>query len=448
MSQHPIPRQNLVDPARAEERGPRHVDAIRRPETPGSIGELARALEAHGGGDVSIDVAFDLALNDVVEQARTACAASGSAVALARDGEMTCRAASGANAPDLGVRVDTSTGLAAECLSTGQAQYCRDTETDARVNAEACRWLGVRSMLMTPIADESTILGILEVFSDHPDAFSESDSATLLTLAQRIAEHKREVDRTKAGAASASQSSAAVPLQEEESREPEEVSISDSFPQEEESLAGSHVWTVVLGLLVIAVAIALGVALGWRGVGKGLRFHVNTPTTTSQPPAANKPAPATEQNSSTNNSPAESQPVEPSAEIAPSATNQTQTPSGGLVVTQNGKVIYQMSPTHRAPASSPREPSNATSPSRLIHRVEPEYPVEARAKHVQGEVVLEVQVLGEGKIGNIDVIQGDPLLTDAAIQAVKQWRYQPYFVDGQPFETQTRITIKFTLPPS
>ena len=78
--------------------------------------------------------------------------------------------------------------------------------------------------------------------------------------------------------------------------------------------------------------------------------------------------------------------------------------------------------------------------------MDPLYPPEARAQHIQGVVILDVQVLGEGSIGNVEVEQGDPLLAEAAVKAVKQWKYLPYSVDGRAVESETRITFKFVLP--
>jgi hypothetical protein len=66
------------------------------------VATIAKTLAAHGGGAASFDLALDLILNEVVEQARLATGATGAAVALARDGEMVCRATTGADAPDLG----------------------------------------------------------------------------------------------------------------------------------------------------------------------------------------------------------------------------------------------------------------------------------------------------------------------------------------------------------
>ncbi len=84
--------------------------------------------------------------------------------------------------------------------------------------------------------------------------------------------------------------------------------------------------------------------------------------------------------------------------------------------------------------------------TRLLRRVNPEYPSEAKARNIQGLVMLDAQVLNDGSVGNIDVVKGDPLLTEAAVHAVRQWKYQPYLVDGRPVESQTRITINFALP--
>jgi protein TonB len=80
--------------------------------------------------------------------------------------------------------------------------------------------------------------------------------------------------------------------------------------------------------------------------------------------------------------------------------------------------------------------------------VEPQYPTEARAQKIQGVVTLDVQIGSEGVVHNIAVVDGNPLLAEAAVAAVRQWRYEPYAVDGRPVEMQTRIRVRFTLPPS
>jgi periplasmic protein TonB len=81
----------------------------------------------------------------------------------------------------------------------------------------------------------------------------------------------------------------------------------------------------------------------------------------------------------------------------------------------------------------------------LIHRVEPPYPMLAREARVQGEVVLRAVISPGGEIQNLEVISGHPMLVPAAIAAVKEWRYKPYLLNGQPVEVETTITVIFNL---
>ena len=115
------------------------------------------------------------------------------------------------------------------------------------------------------------------------------------------------------------------------------------------------------------------------------------------------------------------------------------------MVTQNGRVVYRSGPASSANAvpDPTRKPSN-----RPIHRVDPTYPETARTQHIEGPVVLIAHLLGDGTVGEIEIVTGDPLLAEAATQAVKQWKYPPCYVNGQAVERQERITVKFTLSSS
>ena len=81
----------------------------------------------------------------------------------------------------------------------------------------------------------------------------------------------------------------------------------------------------------------------------------------------------------------------------------------------------------------------------LIHQVEPDYPKIAKAAHIQGQVVLSAIISKNGDIENITLISGHPMLVPAAIQAVRQWRYHPYLLNGEAVEVETTITVKFVL---
>jgi len=89
--------------------------------------------------------------------------------------------------------------------------------------------------------------------------------------------------------------------------------------------------------------------------------------------------------------------------------------------------------------------SQGVSQGLLIKRVQPKYPANALAGHAQGAVQIEATVDKEGKVVNPKVVSGDPILARAALEAVRQWRYKPYYLDGEPVEIQTQITINFKL---
>jgi protein TonB len=81
----------------------------------------------------------------------------------------------------------------------------------------------------------------------------------------------------------------------------------------------------------------------------------------------------------------------------------------------------------------------------LIRKVPPAYPPLARQARIQGVVVLQAQISKEGNIINLQLISGHPMLAPAAIEAVKQWKYKPYLLNGEPVEVDTQVQVNFTL---
>jgi len=84
----------------------------------------------------------------------------------------------------------------------------------------------------------------------------------------------------------------------------------------------------------------------------------------------------------------------------------------------------------------------------LIHDVPPQYPPEAGRGRIEGTVVLMAVIGKDGTVKDVQIESGLPILVQAAIDAVKQWRYKPYLIDGEPVEVDSRITINFTLAAS
>jgi protein TonB len=81
----------------------------------------------------------------------------------------------------------------------------------------------------------------------------------------------------------------------------------------------------------------------------------------------------------------------------------------------------------------------------LIRRVEPTYPPLARQARIQGTVVLAAVISKAGTIDNLRLVSGHPMLAGAAIDAVSQWRYRPYILNGDVIEVETQITVNFVL---
>jgi len=89
-------------------------------------------------------------------------------------------------------------------------------------------------------------------------------------------------------------------------------------------------------------------------------------------------------------------------------------------------------------------PSDVTAAS-IINQTKPEYPPQARARGIQGAVVLHATIDKEGKISEVQVLEGDDVLAQSASEAVRQWRYKPMMVDGEAREVDTTITVTFSL---
>ena len=131
---------------------------------------------------------------------------------------------------------------------------------------------------------------------------------------------------------------------------------------------------------------------------------------------------------------------------------------GGMVGGVSGGVLTEMPTSARSVpilAKSP-EPmpvkrmrvASRVAEANLIHDVPPQYPPEAGRARVEGTVVLMAVIGADGTVKDVRIESGLPILAQAAIDAVKQWRYKPYVIDGEPVEVDSRITINFNLSTS
>jgi len=431
---------------------------------------LASTLSNHTEAGLSAELALDLVLNEIVEQSRLATNATGAAIALARDGEIVCRATTGTNAPDLGVRLDAHSGLSGACVQTRQWQRCDDTENDARVDAALCGRLGVRSILVFPVLSKDRLLGVIETFSSRPKAFSDREIQTLKALSRGIVENVEKAAEVQAPP---------PPPPPPETRKQEtkkqekvirqapavtaapEIRIAPAVIESssEDVRPPRDYATTILTAAVIALSLLLGWMLGLSNHPRTVPTVKSKPAVPAAPPPASQAAAPPAADATAARTTAELPPANP-----PKKTETLPSPEQGLVVYDKGKVVFRMpssSPANNAssvgsPGESPVASGNAERSPTVISpelaseyvtvRVEPEYPEPARLNHIQGPVVLEALVDKVGAVERLKTISGDPQLAAAATEAVRQWRFKPYSHNGRTQEFQTQITVSFRLP--
>ena len=128
------------------------------------------------------EIDLEPGISIIAEKALALTGATGAAIALRRGNEIVCRARTGRTAPDVGVRLQTNSGLSAECVRTGEVLLCDDAESNPRVDWATCRRMGVRSILVAPLRHFRRTLGVFEVLSSTPHAFDNNDVATMQFL--------------------------------------------------------------------------------------------------------------------------------------------------------------------------------------------------------------------------------------------------------------------------
>jgi protein TonB len=141
---------------------------------------------------------------------------------------------------------------------------------------------------------------------------------------------------------------------------------------------------------------------------------------------------------------------QPDASGPPSDAN----PCIGCSASGSGTGVIGADPFAHATSSVPRvvhQPqgpitiSKGVAEGMAISKPSPAYPAIARAARVEGTVVLQATISKTGTIENLRVLSGSPMLQQAALNAVQQWRYRPYLLNGDPVEVETTINVIFSL---
>jgi TonB family protein len=474
---------------------PSDSDESSAPQTPEQV--VAALLTAITGGNLDLGSS----LERIALAAHRLTGAEGAAIAMLQGGLVICRARSGSLAPQLGTPLSVDSGISGECLRTGQSMRCDDTNKDLRVDAEVCRRLGLRSIAVVPIRGTHRVVGILEAFSSRPYSFPDRHLQLMTELAD-LAATARSAHRKKTRAASPQPQSATFI----EARPPSILArLHRAAASANLTIRRSTPVLAVTSAAALGLVALIG--LGWL-YARGHSAQTSPPPTTAHaavkpsaetlppgasaalifngaaapdlaPPQSRKPSPfvpARNAPEGSNSSPASL--VEKASQIqalpatgAPEASGTAGSPPGPATSAPTGNATQSSTPPktdESAPAlasvvspepaalgtvlSAPPEVprslpiSQGITDGTVIHRVQPIYPELARQSKLQGRVVLQAVITEDGNVRDLKVVSGHPVLARAAQDAVAQWRYRPYLLNGKPVSMATEIKLDFKLP--
>ena len=513
--------------------------------------DMALLREQMGTDNLDLDAFLD----QIVKHAQALTGSNGAAVALRQGTVILCRARCGETSPSLGAQLDADFGISGECLRTGKALRCEDSERNLRLDPGVCRQLGLRSIAVVPIFESTAVAGILEAFASQPHAFDDRHLEILQQLAELVTtgsgrvtqEHQDTISEGILGPRSetrqeipvAEVNSYASPSRGERLRKwTAPIALRRYYAAAIPFFAPAGLatkrlrkWTAPIALrryyaaaipffapaglatkrlrrwkapialrqyyaaaiAIFALAVLLTI-LGWKPWRRTERTVV--PSTKTVPQAETVPASAATMETrlrlnipepravgrnvtshsaafpthSDHSSKAEAekvalvQPLSDKDKIkdtiaAPSLSSQTRDGVGPANAAEPlapipsigttggfGKEADIVDKALSVQANLPLMVSQGVSGGVLERKVQPIYPAQAQSMRLQGTVVLQVVIDEVGEVRNLKTVSGEAVLAQAAIDAVHQWRYQPYRLNGQPIKMPVQITVNFTLP--
>jgi len=145
---------------------------------------------------------LDATLQLLAERAQYITGATGAAIAVMDHNEMVCKASAGVSTPEIGARLQMDSGLSGESIRTKETLRCDDTKTDGRVNQESCEELGIASVVVMPILEGEDVIGVFELFSNHPHAFQDRDITALERMGFMVRTALAQAESAQMGAKS------------------------------------------------------------------------------------------------------------------------------------------------------------------------------------------------------------------------------------------------------
>ena len=356
-------------------------------------------------------------------------------------------------------------GISGECMRSAKNVVCDDTQLDSRVDPEVCLSLGLRSLAAVPLRAPGDALGLLEVFSNYPSNFSREHLEILRAVGDlvELAYARVSAKTVSAQSAPAEEPVAPAATVEEKLSEPRAI----GWLRDSQTRAGEKrfpYWAIPVAL--IALLLAFRAWMAWHEPAKtaalptvtapqeisGDELVVLKPTPTRENRRRhNAKSDATEAQAAetpevvVRNFKEDKEDKEDSASLTHKEDLSAEAPQLPVLNSNNGVLNDLVARQAELPTAA-IPVSRGVVRGAVIHRVPPVYPAEALSLGLSGPVVLKASINEKGEVDQVSPVSGSPVLARSAVNAVKQWRYQPSLLNGTPVQVETEITVNFQKP--
>lgn len=431
-------------------------------------GVVGAAQDPSSQGEIPAVLAPDSLLREIVQNARLATGATGAFIGLVREHEIVCQATSGSNAGKFVSYLNRDHRIVDSCLRADSLQRCPDSYRSDELDANVCRYLGARSIVIIPnLSETRKNRWILGIFSSQPDAFSSAHVAALQNLNACIADAMAQAVRGTP--VTPAEASAPAPS------EPRKLVLIRGQLRFHRSprvamLRRSSIWIsgifaiALLGSWMLRHAISQWATLTWAkgpsavtsqavyvSPGHPSFAEVDTnPVKSDRFAGSVKPATDVAAAHETRKKPNRSQQKVPDLEIQNDLDDASS--ESWLISKSSDEPTTEAAPRESSTkAADPLSASAVLIPEtvaldQVVERVKPDYPEDARAQHVQGTVVLDVVVGRDGQVETVSLVEGNARFLASAAEAVGRWRFAPLIRDGGAVRFKSHITLHFGLP--
>ena len=348
-----------------------------------------------------VDATISSRLSEIARQVQLSTGAEAVNIVLDEGGQMVCRAKIGNSGPEIDTQVNTHTGLIGSCIRAAAILRCDDSEQDNRADSAACGKLGILSIIYIPVCEQQSVIGVCALLCSRPAAFHAIPTVQLQSIAEAI------LSVVRGGSVDSGAAAKVVP-------------DTTNHPTAASSSAESELATP-------------------------------SPSCTSRPSGPSGDAETRPRLFPVPQSPPGLTPViarpQQTAVFARKSRFLIAIIAGELVVAALLLTVGISNRVASAPiaGAGPGRSKTTSASLELIHKTIPAYPESAKEQQIEGDVIIRALIGKDGTVQKVEFVSGPTVFARAAMDAITEWRYRPPYLNGQPTQWTTNITVQFRL---